>query len=146
MLSITDIVNTHPFFAGFASAHREKVVARAQVVHFNAGKIIFRSGQTANHFYLLGPGLVSLESAVMEGSPVSIQILGEGEILGWSWFFRPHVWHFDARALEPTHAIAFDAGHLREMCETDELLRVEVMQCMRRILSERRAAVAAEWQ
>ena len=44
---------------------------------------------------------------------IRIQTLGAGDVLGWSWLFPPHVYHFSARTVEPTEAISFDATELR---------------------------------
>jgi CRP-like cAMP-binding protein len=50
---------------------------------------------------------------------VQLETLGPGEILGWSWLFPPYRWHFDARASEPTRAVALDGTCLRAKCEAD---------------------------
>jgi hypothetical protein len=47
------------------------------------------------------------------------RLLGEGEVLGWSWLLPPYQWHYSARAIEPTEAIALDGVALRGLCEQD---------------------------
>ena len=61
----------------------------------------------------------------------------DGEVLGWSWLFPPYRWHFDARALEPVRAIAFDGACLRGKCEADHELGYELMQRFAQVLIER---------
>ena len=39
---------------------------------------------------------------------MTIETIEAGEVLGWSWLFPPYRWHFDARALAPVRATAFD--------------------------------------
>jgi hypothetical protein len=56
---------------------------------------------------------------VPQRGPVTIDKIQEGEVLGWSWLFPPYQWHFDARALQLTRAVAFDGKCLREKCEKD---------------------------
>ena len=51
---------------------------------------------------LIESGNVELESGEGFGEPVVIETIGAGDLLGWSWMFPPYVWHFTARAAEPT--------------------------------------------
>jgi CRP-like cAMP-binding protein len=59
-------------------------------------------------------GKVALEMPYVPGEGlITIQTLGAGEALGWSWLFPPYQWHFSARAVEPTEAVVFKADALR---------------------------------
>jgi CRP-like cAMP-binding protein len=58
-------------------------------------------------------------------------------VLGWSWLFPPYRWHFDARALELTRAIALDGKCLREKCEEDHDLGYELVKRVAQIIMER---------
>ena len=60
--------------------------------------------------------------------PVVIETLHDGDVVGWSWLFPPYRWQFDARALEPSRAIAFDGACLRGKCEADHELGYELMR------------------
>ena len=42
--------------------------------------------------------------------------------------FPPYVWHFTARAIEPTKAIFFYATHLREQCEENHEFGYQLMK------------------
>src|SRR5205809_3384754 len=64
-----------------------------------------------NHPKCIGPAVVSDDDArVSHGTDV----VSGGEPLGWSWLFPPYLWHFDARATEPTTAIWFSGMLLRQ--------------------------------
>ena len=56
------------------------------------------------------------------------QIIGDGDVLGWSWLFPPFYSHFEARALEPTQSIFLYATRLREECERNYELGYELMK------------------
>jgi CRP-like cAMP-binding protein len=71
---------------------------------------------------------VSLESHRRSAKPIQIQVIGAGDVLGWSWLFPPYYWHFDARALEPTKVVFFYGTRLREHCETDHDFGFELMK------------------
>jgi CRP-like cAMP-binding protein len=117
----------HPFLAGMnrtLTLLTDCAVAR----HFNEKQTILREGEFANGFYLLETGRVALESEAGFGELIPIQILGAGDLLGWSWMFPPYVWQFAARAMEPTMALFFYAAILREYCEKDHSLGYELLK------------------
>jgi CRP/FNR family cyclic AMP-dependent transcriptional regulator len=97
-------------------------------VHFGAGDMLLREGERAERFFVLREGRVALEIAAPGGSPLVIDTLADGDVLGLSWLFEPYRWQFDARALDPVHAVAFDAASLRGRCETDHELGYELMR------------------
>lgn len=70
---------------------------------------------------------VALETAYVSGEGfITIETLGAGEALGWSWLFPPHKWHFSARAVEPTEAVVFEADALRTKAKENPAFRYEL--------------------
>ena len=130
-------VALHPFLAGMSPTHLALLTDRAIPVHFKEGQIILREGEFANRFYLIETGKVVLESGEGFGEPVIIETIGPGDLLGWSWMFLPYVWHFSARAVEPTEAIFFYGTILREYCERDHSLGYELFKRMSPIMLRR---------
>jgi len=127
----------HPFLAGMNHAQLALLTDCAMVVRFQRGQLIFREGELANRFYLIETGKVILESSARFGDPVIIDKVGAGELLGWSWMFPPYVWHFTARAVEPTSAIFFYGTILREYCERDHSLGYELFKRMSAVMIKR---------
>jgi CRP-like cAMP-binding protein len=97
-------------------------------VQFGPGQYIAREGQEANEFYAVRAGMVTLEMFVPGRGPVTLHTLGQGEVLGWSWIFPPYRWLFDARALDLTRAVMFDALCLRNKCEQDPAMGYDFMK------------------
>lgn len=118
----------HPFLKGLAPEHLATLALYAMRTEFVPGHLVFRQGDIANRFYLIQRGNVLLEASAPGRNPVSIQLVGPGEVLGWSWLFAPYLWRFDARALEPVQAIFFYGTRLREHCEEDARFGHEIMQ------------------
>jgi CRP/FNR family transcriptional regulator, cyclic AMP receptor protein len=104
---------------------------------FQKGQVVLQEGEFANRFYLIESGKVVLESGVEFGEPVVIEEIGPGDLLGWSWMFPPHVWHFTARAIEPTEAIFFYGTILREYCERNHSLGYDLFKRMSPIMLRR---------
>jgi len=141
-------VAAHPFVLGLSEHHIRLLADCAMQTRFAQGHIIFRQGETANRFYLIEQGNVALDSSANNDEPVTIDEIGAGDLLGWSWLFPPYVWHFSARAVEPTSAIFFYGTVLREYCERDQALGFELFKrmsevMMRRLQSARARLLAA---
>ena len=130
-------VTLHPFLAGMNQTQLALLTDCAMAAHFKPGRVILREGEIANRFYLIESGKVVLESGEGFGDPVIIETIGAGDLLGWSWMFPPYVWHFTARAVEPTEAIFFYGTILREYCERDPSLGYELFKRMAPIMLKR---------
>ena len=114
MKTLEDILARHPFWNNLAPQYFPLLIECAAIERFRPGQQIFKRGYDAEHFYLIHHGKVALETAYVPGEGlITIQTLGAGEALGWSWLFPPHQWHFSARAVEPTEAVVFKADALR---------------------------------
>jgi CRP/FNR family cyclic AMP-dependent transcriptional regulator len=137
MQTLEPILAAHPFFQDLPLHHLQLIVGCASNVRFEAGQFIFREGEEADSFYLIRHGRVALEIMVPERGPLTIQTLEEGDVLGWSWLFPPHRWHFDARTTTLTRAIALDGKCLRTKCEDDHDLGYELVKRFARVIMER---------
>ena len=69
--------------------------------------------------------------------PITVQTIDDGEVLGWLWLIPPYNWHFDARAVELTRAIALDGKCLRTKCENDHDLGYELLKRFTSIMEQR---------
>lgn len=130
-------VALHPFLAGLNREQLGVLTDCAMATHFKKGQTILRQGEYANRFYLIESGTIALESRPGPGEPVMIESIGAGDLLGWSWMFPPYVWHFTARATEPTDAIFFYGSILRESCEHDHSLGYELFKRMSLVMMKR---------
>jgi len=135
--SLEPVIKEHPFFADMPDRHLEFITGCAKNVQFVEGQIIFREGDSANEFYFLREGLVSVELLIPSRGATTIQTVAAGEILGWSWVSPPYQWHFGARALQRTRALVFDARCLRNKCEEDHDLGYEVLSRFVSVISAR---------
>jgi CRP-like cAMP-binding protein len=131
-----DLAN-QPFLRGMNPQQLATIEECAASASFRAGDFLFRQGDPAHYFYIVTRGKVSLEVFVPGRGPLTIQTVGEDEVIGWSWLFPPYQWHFDARALNLTRAIAFNAMCLRGKCEADHDLGYELVKRFAHTIMER---------
>jgi CRP/FNR family transcriptional regulator, cyclic AMP receptor protein len=111
--AIGDLVLTHPFFVGIDPALVHSMALRAEERHYNVGDMIVREGKPAEEFFLVFEGKIALEVSGVDHSAITVETIGRGEILGWSWLVSPHRWRFDARALKETKVVALNAAAAR---------------------------------
>jgi len=137
MESLEPILRTHPFLEGLDSRFMELITGCASNVRFNAGEFLFHEDEEANQFYIVRQGKVAVESHAAGMDPIIIHTVGEGDILGWSWLVPPYYWHFDAKAVELTRAIALDGKCLRQKCENDHELGYELLKRFTNIITQR---------
>lgn len=104
---------------------------------FHRGEYLFRQGEFANRFYLIETGSVSVSTVGPSSRVITVELVGPGSLVGWSWLFPPYLWHFDARAAERTEAIFFYGTILREYCEKDPSLGFELLKCMSSVMLQR---------
>lgn len=137
METLEPILAQHPFFQDIEPDDRQLMVGCAANVRFAAGADLFREGDVADQFYLIRHGRVALQVFIPGQGRITIETIEAGEVLGWSWLFPPHRWHFDAQALELTRAIAFDGACLRAKCDEDHDLGYMLMQRFAHIMMQR---------
>jgi CRP/FNR family cyclic AMP-dependent transcriptional regulator len=137
METLENILKEHSFLRGLDQKYISLIVGCASNVRFDAGHQIFREGEEANQFYIIREGKVALETYAPDRGSVIVDTLRDDDILGWSWLIPPYQWHFDARAVEMTRAIALDGKCLRKKCENDHDLGYELLKRFSSIIEQR---------
>ena len=112
------LLRKHPFVEGFEPADVDKLAGFAKEVHFARDQVVFHEGDECSEFYLIVKGMVALEIEE-PGHTLRVQTLVAGDELGWSALLMSAGKHFQARALEPVDALAFDGPKLLEACKAD---------------------------
>lgn len=131
------IVREHPFFAGLGPEACSLLAGCARNVRFEPGRYLFHEGESADEFYLLREGKVALEVTSPGSGAITLQTVGEGQVVGVSWLIPPYRWSYDARALDRVHAIGMNATCLRGKCEADHTLGYDMMKRFMPVLIER---------
>jgi len=127
----------HPFLHGMFDDQLAVLADAASDVTFPAKHRLIEDGHSATRFWLIQSGHVTLDLHVPGQGPMSIETIGMGELLGWSWLFPPYTWAFGAVAASPVEAFEFDARAVRARCAADPVLGYEVTHRVARVLSKR---------
>lgn len=142
MQTLEAILGEHYCFKGLDKKYFDIIAKNASQVSFDEGEFIFHENEKADKFFIIQEGIVALEAKLApDRDPITIQMIGEGDVLGWAWLFPPHMWHFDAKAVAPTRAVAIDGNFMRDKCEEDHDLGYELLKRFANMIQQRLQAV-----
>lgn len=127
----------HAFFRGLSEQDLKLLAGCGRNVVFKPDEMIFKLDGPADHFHVIRSGRVAVELPAPQGGAITVQTVGEGDVLGWSWIMPPYRWMFDARAVEQTRAIALDGRYLRGKCEAEPRLGYELMKRFAHVMTNR---------
>jgi CRP/FNR family cyclic AMP-dependent transcriptional regulator len=144
MQTLEPIVANLPLFHGMKDEHLVLIAGCARNVRYEAGERIGRQGEPADSFWAIREGRVALQIHSPERGALTVQTVGENDVLGWSWLVPPHQWHFDAVAITATRAIVFDGRCLRGKFEHDYELGYQLLQRFSRLIVERLEATGLQ--
>lgn len=137
MDTVSHFIGQHPFFQGFTPDQMRELVSCARDVRFEEGEYLFREGDEARNLYVIREGRIRVELHDARQGAVAVQTIERDDVLGWSWLIPPYLWHFDARALRTSLAVAMDGSRLRELCEKDHTIGYELLKRMAQLMEER---------
>jgi CRP-like cAMP-binding protein len=140
---LLSVLQQHPFVEAFGPEHVAALAALARQERFAEGQIIFHEGDDYSVFYLLGDGMVSLELEAAD-NVIRVQTLYAGDELDWSALL-PHAGkHFQARALTPVTALAFEGEQLLAAFKSDPQFGLAFMLRLMGVVSERLRAARVQ--
>ncbi len=122
------VLKATPIFAEMADEQIANIAECAKEMSFPAKKRIYAEGDAADQFLIIREGNVAIDMETVHRGILTVHTVGPGDILGWSWLFPPYRWHYNARAVEDTQAIALDAPCLRKKADADPALGYELMK------------------
>lgn len=140
---LDSIIAAHPFFADFPAPYLALVTGCAKTASFAANEALFREDVPADWFFLVRHGHVAIQVHSPTHGRFTLDTVGPGEILGWSWLVPPYRYEFDAIAHELTRCIAFDGACLRAKCEADPAMGFDLLKRFSAVMTQRLRATRA---
>ncbi|MFE2752312.1 Crp/Fnr family transcriptional regulator [Actinosynnema sp. NPDC059335] len=113
---------TLPLLDALTPAQRAVLSAVGVPQQYPPGTRLFDEGQPADRCWIILSGCVAVDIAVPGQGSVTVQGVGQGDLLGLSWFVPPYRWHFGATVVSPTRALVLDAARLRALADEDPAL------------------------
>ncbi|MFG3479531.1 cyclic nucleotide-binding domain-containing protein [Streptomyces sp. NPDC047980] len=107
------------FLHELPSDGQDRLMACSHEVSFPAGTRIFDEGDPADRFWIIRTGSVTLDLQAHGRRAATVETLGHGDLLGWSWLVPPYKWRLGAEAFSLVRAHEFDARAVRGLCDVD---------------------------
>jgi CRP-like cAMP-binding protein len=136
-MTALDLIHGHPFLDDLEPRWLDRLALLARRANYHQGYRLFSEGGKADHFWLVRDGLIALDIHAAGRGNVTIETIGAGTVLGWSWQFPPYRWHFGAVAAEHTLTVRFDADGVRRLCAEEPALGYELSQRFMSVVVER---------
>jgi CRP/FNR family cyclic AMP-dependent transcriptional regulator len=137
MRTIEELLGEAAALEALAPEHRAVIAGCGRNCVFEPGEYLMREGEPADVFYVIREGVAALETFVPQRGAVTIQTLGEGELVGWSWLVPPYRVAFDVRTVSTVHALAFDGACLRGKSDQDPALGYDLLRLFAAVIVER---------
>jgi CRP/FNR family transcriptional regulator, cyclic AMP receptor protein len=144
MQTLEPIVAALPLFGSLKPEYVQLISGCAANVRYEAGEFMGREGEPADKFWVIRQGRVALELHAPGRGSVTIQTIGDDEVVGWSWLVPPYQLRFDVHAVTSTRALMFDARCLRDKFASDHELGYELMQRFSRVMLSRMEALSLQ--
>ncbi|BBX20293.1 hypothetical protein CRI77_03985 [Mycolicibacterium duvalii] len=132
-----------PIMASLAPAALDALARSGRGVSYPSGQRLFSEGQPAQRCWLIRSGQIALDTRVPGRGTVTMQTLGPGDLLGWSWLVPPYRWQFGARTTEPVDAVEFDATSLMRLADADPQVGYAVTRMLLGVVLDRLHATRA---
>ncbi len=139
----TSVLAAQPFLRGMPPAQLRELAGLCEHVTIPAGQRLFEEGSTADRFWIIDAGQVTLDASVPGRGRVIIDRLGRNDVVGLSWMLPPYQWRFGAIATQPTQAFVFDAHAVRRACDVNTALGYELSRRFSGVLVRRLQATRA---
>jgi len=137
MNTLESIIAKHPFTKDLNPRFLHLLNECATFERFGADQPIFQESFEADRLYFIERGRVALQNFVPGTGVTTIQTVGPGAALGWSWLYPPYRWHFSAVALEPVEAAGLCGRTLRDRMQENHEFGYEIAMRVSHLLLER---------
>ena len=124
-------------FSDMRDDHLAALAGCAQAKTFPMNEKIYVEGEHAGEFLILQAGRAAIDLQSPHRGVLTVHTVGPHEVLGWSWLFPPHRWHYNARAVVETRAISLDGDCVLAKIDQDPLLGYELMKRFSAIMLSR---------
>jgi len=126
----------HAFTRGLSESQIDHLAGIARRVDFEENEIILVDGARSTSFFLLMTGSVVVELRAPRYA-VAVQVLGPGQVFGWSALLEGQDTLFQVRAREDTTALQLDGSTLKAYCLSDPTLGSELFHRILRVVAGR---------
>ena len=135
-MPLKQVLRNHAFTQGLSDAQIDTLAEMACQVAFEDNEVVLVDGARSTSFFLLLTGSVVVEL----GTPqyvMQVQVLGPGNVFGWSALLDDQDTLFRVRARECTTALQIDGATLKAHCKADPAMGAEFLHRILHVVAGR---------
>ncbi|MCS7244204.1 MAG: cyclic nucleotide-binding domain-containing protein [Candidatus Calescibacterium sp.] len=129
---IEDYIKNHTFFHNWKQEYIDKIVDISSLETYPKNHRIISEGFYADKFYIIIAGLVEIKSM-----DIVLQMLGPGEVIGWSWLVPPYTWNFSVDTIKETIVVSINSEKLKKIFESNREIECLIYKSMFFVVSNR---------
>jgi CRP/FNR family transcriptional regulator, cyclic AMP receptor protein len=142
-MTLEQLLRAHDFAKGLAQSQTASLATLATEVHFDEGQRLFGGG-LSEYLYLLISGSVAVE-LIAPQLTLTVQVLGPGQVFGWSGVLEDQYSFFQVRARERVSALRIRGSALAQRCRAEGRLASELMLRTLQLAADRVKATEARF-
>lgn len=133
-----EVFRRSPFFIPMTEDQLTRLAMISEEEVYAAGEMIFREEEPADKLYLILSGAIELRMCVdVLGRSIPVEVLGAGEVVGWSTLVSPYEYTASGEARTPTRVVAIDSVSLRRLAEEDYVLGYHLYRQVASVIAQR---------
>ncbi len=113
------LLRTIELFADFTDDLLEELANQCDTLDLQRGDVLFAEGDEPDQLYVTMSGRIAMVNRSIDGRESVVALMEDGDLFGEMPLFDQQRRSTDARALEPSSAIAIPYGPLRNIYEND---------------------------
>ncbi len=125
-----ELLNTVEFFKGFEGDPLDALVAAAETRTYNRGGVMFGENDVATELFVVESGRIAIANRSIDGRESVVALMERGDLFGEMALFDGRPRSAEARALEPSAAIAIPYAPLRAIYESQPELLWNVVEML----------------
>lgn len=119
-----------PFMASLGPSAQSSMLEIATVSSYEARDILFREGETAEHFYCVLSGYVRLFRLNKDGREADIRVCGPGDTFAECLLAVGDTYRYNSQAAENVTVARFDLQKVRALAEQEKDVARAIIQCL----------------
>ncbi len=133
-----EVFRRSPFFAPVEEAQLVRLAMISAEEAYGTGEVIFNEGAPADKLYLVVSGAIELRMHMDAlDRTIPVEIIGPGEVVGWSTMVAPYEYTASGEARTPTRVVAINSVLLRQLAEEDHTLGCHLYHQVASVIAQR---------
>jgi CRP-like cAMP-binding protein len=137
MAEIKEVLHTLPLFSGLDPQDLDLLAGLFRLESYSAGTTIFGQGDRAGRLYVLLYGKVEIRFKPHDGETLTVTILDDGGVFGWSAALGRKEYTSCAVSIEDSQVLHTEGRHLRELIEKHPNTGIVILDRLATVIAER---------